>query len=84
MKQLDLLDILVAADRSFKIVMGLLGCLLAPLGIWAGLLVILAKSLDIPTTSNYSIGLGLQLLSAGIIWQTTTYFTFNSNIDVDE
>jgi hypothetical protein len=72
-----LLSFIKNLDRSIKLTLGIWGCIIAPMMIWAGLLLLILSILGINLGLTSPILLGLQLILAGIFWELVTYFTFS-------
>ncbi len=62
--------------RSMKLTFGIWGCVLAPIMIWAGLILVILSTLGIDVGLANQTLLGLQLFLVGLFWELVIYFTF--------
>jgi hypothetical protein len=74
-----LLDLAKNLDRTIKLVLGIWGCLIAPLMIWAGLAVMIAETLGLELGLANAGLMGLELFLVGLFWEIVIYFTFIDN-----
>lgn len=72
----ELLGFVRSLDRSIKLVLGIWGCLTAPIMIWTGVFLLIAYVLGIDLQLAKPVILGLELLFIGLFWELAIYFTF--------
>ncbi len=66
-------------NRTVRLVLGIWGCLLAPLMMWAGLALWFAAILGIESGFANPHVLGLEFFLVGLFWEIVIYFTFIDN-----